>query len=273
MKIPLCLAFLCVGQLALFAAGASDTAYTALRVIGKQNGADALNRVVEVRGRAGTPAPSVWKVVLNDPAARGGLREFEVQGGKVISERTPVARTSGPPINFNQLNLDSEGAYTVANQEAEKQHVPFDRIDYVLEGGATGPVWHLELFGAGEKIGYLDISADNGALLHRNLARAVSPSVTQQDRQFLREHSQPPPPRQAAPLPPPPPGPDRRIARDERDDPDYYERYDRERDYRDDDEDFRRDQERERGHRSFLEKVQNHFERRGMQIKRFFLGD
>jgi hypothetical protein len=269
MKIPLCLAILCVGQLALCAAENTETAYTALRVIGKQNGADSLNRVVEVRGRAGTPAPAVWKIVLNDPAARGGLREFDVQSGKVISERTPVARTSGQPINFNQLNLDSEGAYTVANQEAEKAHVPFDRIDYILEGGATSPVWHLELFAAGEKIGYLDISADNGALLHRNLARAANPTVTQQDRQFLKDHSQPPPPRQAAPLPPPPP-PDRRIARDERDDPDYY---DRERDIRDDDEDFRRDQEREHDHRSFLQKVQNHFERRGMQIKRFFTGE
>jgi hypothetical protein len=244
MKIALCLALLGVGQLTLSAA---ETAYNALRVVGKQNGADVLNRVVEVRGRSGTPAPASWKIVLNDPGARGGIRELEVQAGKIVSERTPVTRTTGTPIDFNQLNLDSEGALTVVNQETQKARLTFDRLDYILQAGSSGPVWHLEVYEHGDKIGYLDISADNGGVIHRELAGHAAPPPPVVDR-YANQHR----------VPPPPP-------------PNYVERRDEyadDRDYLRDDGDNDR-----RPHRSFPEKVQNHFEKRAAQIKRFFSGD
>jgi hypothetical protein len=248
MKTALCLALLCVGQLMLSAA---ETAYNALRVVGKQNGADVLNRVVEVRGRSGTPNPSSWKIVLNDPGARGGIRELEVQGGKIISERTPVTRSTGTPIDFNQLNLDSEGALTVVNQETQKARLSFDRIDYILQAGSAGPQWHLELYEHGEKIGYLDVSAESGNVVHRDLAgRASAPPPPPVVDRYAREHRVPPP------------APNYVERRDRRDD------YADDRDYLRDDDDYDR-----RPHRSFPEKVQNHFEKRAAQIKRFFMGD
>lgn len=252
MKTALCLALLGVAQLTLSAA---ETAYTALRVVGKQNGADVLNRVVEVRGRSGTPAPPSWKIVLNDPNARGGIRELEVQGGKIISERTPVTRTTGTPIDFNQLNLDSEGALTVVNQETQKAGLNFDRIDYILQAGSSGPVWHLELYEHGDKIGGLDVSADNGGVVRRDLAgrAAPAPQPPLADR-YAKQYRVPPPP-------PPPNYVERRERREYRDD------YADDREVRDDD-DYDR-----RPHRSFPEKVQNHFEKRAAQIKRFFMGD
>ena len=108
----------------------SDTAYKALRTFGKQAGGDkVLNRVIEVRGRNGTPQPDVWKVIASDPSARGGLVEAEVQRGKIISQRTPTGRAAGSSqtMDFNQLNLDSDGAFTVANQELQKRTISFDR--------------------------------------------------------------------------------------------------------------------------------------------------
>ena len=118
------------------AALADDTAYTALRVVGRSQGKDAINHVVELRGRSGSPQPAVWKVTLDEPRARGGVREIDVQRGKIISERTPAAaRTPGRTMNFNQLNLDSDGAFTVANQEAQKGGIPFDHVDYILSSG------------------------------------------------------------------------------------------------------------------------------------------
>jgi hypothetical protein len=260
MKTALCLAVLSLGQLTVAAAETAQTAYEALRVIGKQDGEEVLNRVVEVRGRGGAPEPQVWKVVLNDPSARGGLREVDVQRGRIIGERTPVARSAGRPINFSQLNLDSEGAFTVANQEAQKIPVTFDRIDYTLQAGGKAPLWHLELFDAGNPVGTLDISADNGSIVRRELARHLPPRLPPvDDHAYLRR----PPAAEEEPINP--------------DDPDYVEPREY-RDYRRDDyrreyrEDYDDDYYSRRDGRSFPERVENHFERRAKQIKRFFFG-
>jgi hypothetical protein len=159
--------------LPLGALHAADTAYNALRVLGKRDGQDVLNHIVEVRGKGGAPQPSVWKIVINDPRARGGVREVEVENGKIVGERTPTAAHGvGSAMNFNQLNLDSEGAFTVANQEAQKGHMPFDRIDYILRSGTGGgaPVWELDLSdGKTGRTGNVEIAADSGAVLHRDL--------------------------------------------------------------------------------------------------------
>ncbi|MDB6153503.1 MAG: hypothetical protein JWL90_1956, partial [Chthoniobacteraceae bacterium] len=152
-------------------AHAADTAYSALRIMGKQSGAESLNRVVEVRGRGGAPSPSVWKITLDEPRARGGVREVEVQRGQIISERTPLGRSLGAPMNFNQLNLDSEGAFTIATQEAQKAGVPFDHIDYVLKSGTrnSAPVWDLQLLsGRQGVVASLQLAADSGAILHQD---------------------------------------------------------------------------------------------------------
>lgn len=184
---------------------ADDTAYTALRVVGRSQGKDAINRVVELRGRSGSPQPAVWKVTLDEPRARGGVRELDVQRGKIISERTPAtARTTGRPMNFNQLNLDSDGAFTVANQEAQKGGIPFDHVDYILSSGTGGgaPVWRLELSDTKlGRAGSIDIAADTGTVLSQNLRMPTAGRSTD-DRTYLNGSRRNPPP-------PPPPVNDR----------------------------------------------------------------
>ena len=102
---------------------------------------------------------------IDDPNARGGVRKIEVRGGRITGERTPTGRDYGPQMNFNQLNLDSDGAFTVANQEAEKRGIPFDRLDYTLSSGVGrgAPLWTIELFeGKSGRVGTLRIAADSG---------------------------------------------------------------------------------------------------------------
>ena len=186
MKISLFAAAL--AALSPFAVADSDTAYKALRVFGKKYGDASLNRVIELRGRSGVPQPAVWKTVAADATARGGVVEVEVQRGKIISERTPTIRAGGStPMNFNQLNLDSDGAFTIANQEMEKQKIPFDHVDYVLRspGGNTPPVWFLELFdGPTGRVSTLEIAADTGALLNSQRGATPMPDYSG-DREFL----------------------------------------------------------------------------------------
>lgn len=174
---------------------ASDTAYSALRIIGKRDGQESLNRVIELRGRSGMPQPAAWKVIIDEPRARGGVREIEVQRGKVSAERTPTTRSPGAPMNFNQLNLDSEGAFTVANQEAQKAGVPFDHVDYLLRSGTGGgaPVWTLELFdGKNGRMGFIEIAADSGSVLQRQFNRTPR-GPAQDDHAYLDERGGPPP--------------------------------------------------------------------------------
>ena len=96
-------------------AACAQTAYDALRQIGRELGDQNLNRVIEVTGRDGTPQPRTWRVLLSDPRARAGVREVEVQRGKIASQRTPVKGYSGRPENavmdFQKLNLNSDGAF------------------------------------------------------------------------------------------------------------------------------------------------------------------
>ena len=140
--------FLC-GLLSLSAlAGASaTTAYEALRVIGKQKGDALLDRVIEVRGTKGAPQPGTWKVVVLDDKAPNGTREFDVRGAALGGERTPQPLGSSRPMNMNQLNLDSDGAHTVAEREAKKSGFAYDHVNYILHGATGGgsPVWELRL--------------------------------------------------------------------------------------------------------------------------------
>src|SRR4051794_20685954 len=100
MKRLFCFALLTVLPLA---AHAADTAYTAIRVVAKKIGDEALGRVVEVRGKMGSPEPQVWKIVLGDDRARGGVHEYEVQKGHISGDRTPSGGRAGNPIDLNKV--------------------------------------------------------------------------------------------------------------------------------------------------------------------------
>jgi hypothetical protein len=151
-------------------AHAQGTAYDALRVIGTQFNRDAVNHVISMTGVDGTPQPETWKVLLDDPKARGGVREMEVRNGRIISERTPlrqVAGTSeGATINTARLNLDSSGAYSVASHTAEQSHVPFETVTYTLRTDDRGePIWIVTLQGQGQRpVGTIHIGANRGAV-------------------------------------------------------------------------------------------------------------
>ena len=55
----------------------NPTAYEALRAVSAQFGRNFLNHIISVTGANGTPQPQRWKVLLEDPAGRGGVREVD----------------------------------------------------------------------------------------------------------------------------------------------------------------------------------------------------
>ncbi len=166
---------LCV-PLTLLADG-PDSAYQALRVVGAQRGADILSHVIEVEGRGGVPEPAVWRVVLDDPSARGGVRELDVSHGKIVGEHTPVGAYSGSAagalIDLHKLNLDSSGAFTITEKEAQTAHIGFDSVDYILrtgDGPNANPVWVIHVMDENHRdIGTMTLAADTGAIVNSNI--------------------------------------------------------------------------------------------------------
>ncbi|MBV8142096.1 MAG: hypothetical protein JOZ60_08635 [Verrucomicrobia bacterium] len=149
---------------------AQDTAYKALRTLGAQRGEKALNRVTAIVGHSGRPQPVAWRIVLDDPGARGGERELDIVSGQISSERTPVRSPAAEltPIDLTKLNLDSDGAFRAAEKEASRNQVGFDSVNYRLSlDGATGqPVWNLDMFDYEQRlVGAVRIAATDGTLL------------------------------------------------------------------------------------------------------------
>ena len=182
-------------------AKAEDTAYKALRAVGAQRGEKALNQVVAISGQSGRPQPVDWRISLKDPAARGGVRELDIVSGQISTERTPARPDAAgmAPIDLTKLNVDSDGAFRAAEQEASRNQVGFDSVNYRLaQDSASGKaVWTLELFDYEQRpVGKVRIAAGN--------ANVLSATDWVQDRNSLvhRSHESD---EEALAGPPPPP--------------------------------------------------------------------
>jgi hypothetical protein len=173
----------------------AETAYEAIRTVQGANGDAILERVVEVRGKSGTPQPKAWQVVLDDPLARGGVRVMEVKGGKVVGERTPVTGYASEGVSsliqLSDLNLDSSGAFAAVEKAAVKQQVGFNKVDYSLRLKASSrtPTWFITLYDVNEnEVGSVQISAREGTIVAETWAAAAVPNTN--DRDYVQSSGQ-----------------------------------------------------------------------------------
>src|SRR6185312_7765295 len=103
--------------------------------------------------------------------ATGGVREIEVANGRVVSERTPVrsvvGSTEGATINTSRLNLDSNGAFSVARRTAEKSNTQFETVTYTLRTDERGePIWIVTLENQSRHpVGTIHIGANRGTVV------------------------------------------------------------------------------------------------------------
>ena len=137
-----------------------------------QKAADASANLIVVTGERGEPQPQEWKLIFNDPAARGGIREIVASGDVIVSQRTPLkgytATRHQPSIALTRLNLDSDRAFEIANKQAIARRIGFSWVDYTLRANAAGgaPMWILRLHDSmGIKVGVIQISAEDGSVI------------------------------------------------------------------------------------------------------------
>jgi hypothetical protein len=167
--------------------GDGGTAYLALKAA--QKGADGSASLIAVTGERGAPQPQEWKVIFSDPAARGGIREIVTSGDVIVSQRTPLKGYTGvgsePAIALTRVNLDSDGAFEIANKQAIAKKIGFSWVDYTLRANAVGgaPMWILRLYDSmGIRVGVIQISADNGSVIMP--LEASEPPPTEPAEQF-----------------------------------------------------------------------------------------
>jgi len=149
---------------------AQVTAYAALRAVGAGRGEKVLRQVLAVSGEGADAQPTRWRISIDDPAARGGVRELEVSGNQITSERTPVKSewAGGKDMDLARLNLDSDGAYQVATQEAKRKGLEFSKVQFQLAADReTGkPGWTVQMTdGKDQRVGAMKINADSGTVI------------------------------------------------------------------------------------------------------------
>ena len=155
---------------------AQETAYQALNAVGKVKGDTFLDTLLSMEGVEGNSQPETWKMVFEDRTTRGGFREIEVRDGEIISQRSPTKSPlgSGDRIDLNRLQLDSDGAFTVATQSANRDRVRFKSASYILEAQneSGAPAWRVNLLDAsGNSDESVRISADTGRVIGKDQNR------------------------------------------------------------------------------------------------------
>ncbi len=164
--------------LAICATGAwaqrdNSTAYDALRLIGNQRDPAYYNRLISITGELGRTQPQRWTLLFFDPNARFGLREIQVQGGYIVGERMPFDEKLSPQaprlvMDLQKLNLNSDGAFKIANNEAIRVGIGFDSLTYALRRHevTNTPVWVLDLRDYRRaRVGSMLVNAENGAVI------------------------------------------------------------------------------------------------------------
>jgi hypothetical protein len=142
------------------------TAYDALKIVGTQFHRAAIRHVISVTGTEGDPQPVRWNVLIADRNAPAGVRELQVANGRIVSNTTPSRAAAGTAatINTAYLNLDSSGAFTVANHTADQSHTNFSFVSYTLRTNERGyPTWIVTLQDETRRpLGTIYIAANKG---------------------------------------------------------------------------------------------------------------
>jgi hypothetical protein len=146
----------------------NPSAYDALKVVGTQLNREMMSRIISVTGVDGDPQPRAWQILVADRQANGGVREITVEGNRIAGQRIPnrsvVGSAEGNTISTARLNLDSTGAYAVANHTAETSHVTFVLVSYTLRTDGHGnPTWVVTLEDRSRRpVGTIHIKANDG---------------------------------------------------------------------------------------------------------------
>ncbi len=170
MKPPVLLLISLAALAAPLSSLAQATGKEAMRIVGRDRGADYLPRMLHLYGENGLPQPQVWRVIARD--RQNAVREFYVSKGAIIAEGViPPAKAngiSGTPLPMHRLNIDSNTAFEKAEAAARVAKVGFDHLNYQLRclEMSSNAAWFIALMDAqGARVGEVCVGASTGNIV------------------------------------------------------------------------------------------------------------
>lgn len=155
-------------------------AFAALQLLPKT----ALPNLVQIEAYDGNPTPDRWYFLVYDATTPAGLREFTVENGKLISDRTisqlATSLKAGDVIGAKSVVVDSDYALKICDRFLTTNKVRPGVFDYKLvrnESPAV-PVWQITCIDAsGDQTGTVIVNAVDGSLVvHTGFA--VAPDLS-----------------------------------------------------------------------------------------------
>ena len=127
------------------------------------------DKLVSIRGFEGIPQPGTWEIITHDASSPHLLRRYRIGPGFIrdegdVDDLYPAREPYGF-IDYAQLKLSSQGAFTLAEAAAKQAKMGFDSLNYTLRCReySREPVWILHLINAkGLLVGKVHISANSG---------------------------------------------------------------------------------------------------------------
>ena len=152
--------------------GVELPAKDALEMIAHRYGDQSVEWIAEMRAVGGIPQPNEWEVLTYNKRSPLLMHWFHVGGGRARDEGIDTAHyPSRPPAGFlkrTAIKVDSVAAFTIAEGEARKARMAFDRVNFNLRVRefSREPIWRLELIDAERKLnGKVYLSGDSGEVL------------------------------------------------------------------------------------------------------------
>jgi hypothetical protein len=152
------------------AGGASPTALDAVRALPE----GVRNNLARIEAPEGNPEPTRWHVLVHDPRAENGLREYVVANGELVAARElsqfAERLSANDVIGIAAVRVNSDKLVAVAQQYAAANNVSIAAMNFELrkEPSSALPLWRIGcLDSKGQPIGSLLISADAGKIVAR----------------------------------------------------------------------------------------------------------
>ncbi len=162
------LLLICAGWVSTVFADDANGALANLRAIP----AEFQNGILKLSADNCDPNPDIWYVSAKSDLNKGGIRDFELAAGQVISSKSSLglreALGSNKPIDLARVQFDSRDAFDLAQRYARANDKTIASVSFVLsqQGSAAVPMWSVWCYGPnGKYFGELQLLATDGTVI------------------------------------------------------------------------------------------------------------
>jgi len=130
------------------------------------------NGIIKLSADDCDPNPDIWYVTAKSGSKKGGIREFELASGQVVSSKASLGLrelvSSNKPIDLAKIQFDSRDAFDLAQHYARANNKVIASVSFALtqQGASSVPVWYVWCYGPNEKyFGQLQLLATDGTVI------------------------------------------------------------------------------------------------------------